>query len=95
MDPRLIPQAAIAPVFKLDATKLPGYTGIDMPGSGYALFKLAKVDAGEKLDEQRRQAMLAQLGKLAMQEEVQTYLAALRARYKVEINKAALESKDK
>lgn len=95
MDPRLIPQAAIAPVFKLDATKLPGYTGIDMPGTGYALFKLAKVDAGEKLDDQRRQAMLAQLGKLAMQEEVQTYLAALRARYKVEINKAALEVKDK
>jgi peptidyl-prolyl cis-trans isomerase D len=95
MDPRLIPQAAVAPIFKLDATKLPGYTGIDMPGTGYALFKLAKVDAGEKLDDTRRQAMLAQLNKLAMQEEVQTYLAALRTRYKVEINKAALEVKDK
>ena len=95
MDPRLIPQAAVAPIFKLDAAKLPGYTGIDMPGTGYALFKLAKVDAGEKLDDTRRQAMLAQLNKLAMQEEVQTYLAALRTRYKVEINKAALEVKDK
>lgn len=95
LDPRLIPQAAVAPVFKLDSTKLPAYTGIDMPGTGYALFKLSKVDAGEKLDDQRRQAMLTQLGKLAMQEEVQTYLAALRARYKVEINKAALEVKDK
>lgn len=95
MDPRLIPQAAVAPIFKLDAAKLPGYTGTEMPGTGYALFKLAKVDAGEKLDDARRQSMLAQLNKLAMQEEVQTYLAALRARYKVEINRAALEVKDK
>jgi peptidyl-prolyl cis-trans isomerase D len=39
--------------------------------------------------------MLGQLGKLAIQEEVQTYLTALRSRYKVEINNAALEIKDK
>lgn len=95
LDPRLIPQAAMAPIFKLDATKLPAYTGVEMPGTGYALFKLSKLDAGEKLDDQRRQSMQAQLSKLAVQEEVQTYLAALRARYKVEINKAALEVKDK
>ena len=95
LDSRLIPPAALAPVFRLDAGKLPGYAGVEMPGAGYALFKLSKVDAGEKLDAQRRQGMLGQLDKMAMQEEVQTYLAALRARYKVEINKAALETKDK
>jgi peptidyl-prolyl cis-trans isomerase D len=95
LDPRLIPQAAVAPIFKLDATKLPAYTGVEMPGTGYALFKLSKLDAGEKLDDQRRQSMQAQLSKLAVQEEVQTYIAALRARYKVEINKGALEVKDK
>lgn len=95
LDSRLIPPAAMAPVFKLDSGKLPGYTGVEMPATGYSLFKLTKVDAGENLDAQRRQAMLGQLDKLAMQEEVQTYLAALRTRYKVEINKAALEVKDK
>jgi peptidyl-prolyl cis-trans isomerase D len=95
LDPRLIPQAAVAPVFKLDAAKLPAYTGVEMPGTGYALFKLSKLDAGEKLDDQRRQTMQAQLNKLAVQEEVHTYIAALRARYKVEINKGALEVKDK
>ena len=95
LDPRLIPQVALAPVFKLDSSKLPGYVGVEMPGAGYSLFKLTKVDAGEKLDAQRRQGMIGQLDKLATQEEVQTYLAALRTRYKVEINKAALETKDK
>ena len=43
----------------------------------------------------RKQAMLRQLNTLAAQEEVQSYLAALRSRYKVEINTAALESQDK
>lgn len=95
LDPRLISPAAVAPVFRLDTAKLPAYTGVEMPSAGYALFKLIKVDAGEVIDEQRRQAMLGQLGKLAVQEEVQTYLTALRARYKVEINPAALEVADK
>ncbi len=95
LDARLISPAALGLVFKLDSGKLPSYAGIEMPGAGYSLFKLTKVDAGEKLDAQRRQAMIGQLEKLAMQEEVQTYLAALRTRYKVEINKAALETKEK
>lgn len=95
LDPRLIPQAAVAPVFKLEAGKLPAYAGVELPDTGYALFKLMKVDAGDKLDDARRQGMLRQLSSLANQEEIQVYLAALRSRYKVEINPAALELKEK
>jgi peptidyl-prolyl cis-trans isomerase D len=96
LDPRQLPQAAIGPVFKLDGSKLPAYAGVELPGAGYALYKLVKVDAGEKLDDNRRQAMTEQLANLANQEEVQLYLAALRSRYKVEINESTLlETKDK
>lgn len=95
LDPRQIPQAAIAPVFKLESGKLPAYTGVELPETGYALFKLIKVDAGDKLDEARRSGMMRQLSNLASQEEVQLYLAALRSRYKVEINQAVLEAKEK
>lgn len=95
LDPRPIPSAAVATVFKMDASKLPGYAGVDLPGSGYALFKLVKLNPGEALDEARKQAMLRQLNTLLAQEDVQGYLAALRARHKVEINTAALESKEK
>ena len=95
LDPRPIPPAAVATVFKMDAGKLPGYAGVDLPGSGYALFKLVKLNPGEALDEARKQAMLRQLNTLLAQEDVQGYLAALRARHKVEINTAALESKEK
>jgi peptidyl-prolyl cis-trans isomerase D len=93
MDSRLIPPVAVPAVFKMDTGKLPAYTGVELPGVGYALFKLNKVSAGEKLDEARLQSMLKQLASLNAQEEVQLYLASLRSRYKVVINPSALEAK--
>ena len=95
MDSRLIPPVAVPAVFKMDTVKLPAYTGVELPGTGYALFKLSKVNTGEKLDEARQQSMLKQLANLSAQEEVQLYLASLRSRYKVVINQAAVEAKDK
>jgi len=95
MDARLLPPPAAQAVFRMETGKLPSYTGVELPGSGYALYKLTKLDAGEKLDDASKQGMLKQLGNLVAQEEVQLYLAALRSRYKVEVNVAALESKDK
>jgi peptidyl-prolyl cis-trans isomerase D len=95
MDARLIPPVAAPAVFKMDTAKLPSYAGVELPGTGYALFKLTKVDAGEKLDDARKQAMLTQLGNLSAQEEMRLYLDSLRARYKVEINQSALETKEK
>jgi len=95
LDPRQIPQPAAPAVFRMETGKLPSYAGVVLPGSGYALFKLVKVDAGAALDDARRQALTRQLATLGMQEDVQGYLAALRSRYKVEINKAALETKER
>ncbi|WP_153147700.1 SurA N-terminal domain-containing protein [Dechloromonas sp. H13] len=95
LDHGALPPVAVPAVFRMEAAKLPAFAGVELPGSGYALFRLNKLETGEALDEARKQAMLRQLATLEMQEEVQSYLAALRARYKVEINKAALEAKDK
>jgi peptidyl-prolyl cis-trans isomerase D len=95
LDPRQIPQPAAPTVFKMDTSRLPGYAGVDLPGAGYALYKLVGVNAGDALDDARKQALLRQLNTLEAQEEVQSYLAALRSRYKVEVNTAMLEAKDK
>ena len=95
LDHGALPPAAVPTVFRMETAKLPAFAGVELPGSGFALFRLNKVEAGEALDEARKQAMLGQLANLEMQEEVQSYLAALRHRYKVEINQAALEAKDK
>ena len=95
LDPRQIPPPAAPAVFRMETGKLPSYAGVVLPGSGFALFKLSKVDAGAALDDARRQALMRQLATLSMQEDVQGYLAALRSRYKVEINKAALETRER
>ena len=95
LDHAAIPQPAVQTVFRMETAKLPAFAGVELPGSGYALFRLNKVETGEVLDAARKQSMLNQLATLEMQEEVQSYLAALRSRYKVEINKAVLEAKDK
>lgn len=95
MDARLIPPPAVPAVFKADVSKLPAYAGVELPGAGYALFKIAKLDVGEKLDDARRLAMVRQIGSLEAQEEIRMYLTALRNRYKVDINKAAMEAKER
>lgn len=91
MDAKAIPPAAAPAVFKLDGSKLPAYVGVDLPGSGYALYKLGKVEADSKLDPGLKNELVRQLYSISSQEELRGYLSALRSRYKVEINKAALE----
>jgi peptidyl-prolyl cis-trans isomerase D len=94
LDAGQLPAPALSAIFKLDVAKLPAYAGVEMPGTGFALFKFVKVEAGEKIDDARQQGMLRQLNQLYTQEDVMAYLAALRSRYKVEINKVALESRE-
>ena len=49
----------------------------------------------EKLDEEQRKALQQELASILAQEDLSAYLNALRARYRVEINKTALESKER
>lgn len=95
LDSRAISPLEAQAVFRLETAKLPAYTGVELPGSGYALVRLNKIVPGDKIDDATRNGMTQQLGNLMAKEEIQLYLAALRARYKVEINQAALEVKDK
>ena len=90
MDARLMPPQAAPLVFRMDKSKLPGYAGVDLPGKGYALYRLSKVTPGAALDTARRQGLQGQLRSLAAQQEVAMYLSALRARYKVDVNEKAL-----
>ena len=93
-DARQVSQEALKAIFRSDASKLPAYVG--SPGSGgYTLYKLIKVSHPDTTDEQRRQAVRREYAALLGQEEFHAYLAGLRTRYKIDINKAMLESKDR
>jgi peptidyl-prolyl cis-trans isomerase D len=95
MDASRLPPPAIPAVFRMNTDKLPSYAGVEIRGTGYLLYRLNKVEAGEKLDDVRRQGLLGQLRSLAAQEDMQMYVSALRSRYKVEINEKALNSSER
>ncbi len=94
MQSRDLPPAAVRAVFKAEVQKLPAYAGASV-GGAYVLYKIVKVNAPEKLDESRRNALQNEYAHILAQEELSAYLNALRARYKIDINKAALESRER
>lgn len=91
---RELPQAALQAIFKANVEKLPTYVGASMDGA-YVLYKIAKVTPPENLDEGQRKALQQEFASILAQEDLSAYLNALRTRYRVEINKTALESKER
>lgn len=89
-----LPPDAVRAIFRTDASKLPAYAGVAVPG-GYALFRISQVkplaSAGD--DVPRARALRDQYARIVADEEFAAWLATLRQRYPVTINKAALEAK--
>lgn len=91
--PGMTPDALRA-LFKPSADKLPAYASVETPPVGSAIFKITAVNKSPvKPDDPRLKAAQSQLAQLASGEELNAYLAALRSRYKVNINTAAIEAK--
>ena len=84
---------ALRKIMTVDASKLPAYTGIDAGDKGYAIYRVSKVVAGEfKAGAQSAEEVMG-IDRQAGAEQVDAYIASLRARAKVEINRANLEKK--
>ncbi|HRD90147.1 MAG: SurA N-terminal domain-containing protein [Candidatus Accumulibacter sp.] len=94
-DPRQLSPAAARAIFSADVHKLPAYVGAATGDAGYVLYKIVKVVQPEGLDEARRQALQREYALILGQEDFAAYLAGLRQRYKIDINKAALERKER
>ncbi|MDP2821547.1 MAG: SurA N-terminal domain-containing protein [Sulfuritalea sp.] len=91
-----LPPDALRAVFKADAAKLPAHAGVASPGNGYALYRISSVKAGESgKDDPRGSALVQQYARLVAEEEFSAWMATLKEKYSVEINKTALESKDR
>ena len=93
--PNLAPDAVRA-VFKADTARLPSHAGAAVPG-GYALYRITQVKpyaaAGE--EPPRAKALRDQYRRTIAEEEFSGWLAVLRQRYPVEINKTVLEAKER
>lgn len=93
--PNLTPEAVRA-VFQADAAKTPAYAGASIPG-GYALYRISQVKpyvpaaAGE--EPPRVKALRQQYERTVAEEEFAAWMMTLRERFEVDINRAALETK--
>lgn len=86
------PPVAARAVFQAPVGKLPAYVGVALDNGDYALYRISKVSQPESIDETRRRAIQREYAGLTAQEDFAAYLAALRARIKVEINQKAIET---
>ncbi|WP_227814583.1 SurA N-terminal domain-containing protein [Nitrogeniibacter aestuarii] len=86
-----LPPILMQPIFAADAQKLPAYTGVAMSGAGYALFRVDAVKAAEVTkDDERIKAIQEQYGQMLGNQDLRAFLNALRSKYDVKINAAAL-----
>jgi peptidyl-prolyl cis-trans isomerase D len=90
--PGALAPAAARAIFAAPTAKLPTYVGVASPG-GYQLFRISQVKAATGDGDAQAQAMRQQYERAVAEEEFSAWLAALKARYPVEINQAALEAK--
>ncbi len=89
-----VPAAALQAIFRADVQKLPSYVGVELPNDGgYALYKIMAVKPLDKVDDDRRRVLQRDYTTLVAQEDFAAYLSSLRKRYKVEINKPALDAR--
>jgi peptidyl-prolyl cis-trans isomerase D len=90
LDPR-----AIGPIFRADADKLPAYVGVDLPPTGYGLYRVAKVTAGKEADENKRRANETGLARQEAREAYQAFIGSLRSRADIEIFENNLAAKER
>ncbi|MGE5615618.1 MAG: peptidylprolyl isomerase, partial [Bacillota bacterium] len=87
-----LPPQVIDRVFRVDRSKLPAYVGVETP-AGYALVQVTKVIDIDKVDDAKRQAMVAQLKDMVAATELEATLTSLRERVGVKVKADALEKR--
>lgn len=88
--PPINPTAAIA-VLKADATKLPAYVGVEIPGQGYGVYRINKVSQAANPDQNRRTQEAQQIANLLGQAQLFAFIEALKAKAEAKITVTASE----
>ena len=91
-EPPFNPTGAIA-ALKADVTKLPAYVGVELPGQGYAVYRIGKVAQPAQPDQARRQQEAEQIGGIVGQQEMLNYIEALKVKAKAKVTAKAAQTK--
>jgi len=86
----LHPEAAQS-VFGADTAKLPAYTGVPVSQGRFVIYRITKVKDVAETNPEQRKALAKQLTQMIGQEQYIAYLASLRERADVKIDRKRLE----
>jgi peptidyl-prolyl cis-trans isomerase D len=81
-----INQTAAIAVLKADASKLPAYVGVEVPGQGYGVYRISKVSQPAQPDQARRKQEAEQITQVLGQAEMYGYVEALKQKAKAKVN---------
>lgn len=82
--PTINPVAAVD-VLKADASKLPAYVGVDVPGQGFGVYRIGKVSQAAAPDAARRKSELEQISGAIGQQDMHDYVEVLKQKAKVKV----------
>jgi peptidyl-prolyl cis-trans isomerase D len=88
----LSPQA-LAEIMKADTAKLPAYVGVEVPGMGYSVYRIGKVQQPATPDAARRKSEEEQIANVIAQQEMFDYVEALKHKAKVKLLSGAIVAK--
>jgi peptidyl-prolyl cis-trans isomerase D len=87
--PRDLPRPLLDAALKASVAKLPAFVGVPLGDQGYAIAKILKTAGRDPVVADPTKSM-AQYAQVWAEAEAQAYFAALKSRFKVSVNEAAL-----
>jgi len=92
-DPKGVPGEVLRQAFKADTGKLPSYSGTEIPGGGYALVRVSKVQEVAEGAKDKQNAIAQTLRQVAAQAELAAYLGSLKKKTETKVRPEAIERK--
>jgi peptidyl-prolyl cis-trans isomerase D len=79
-------------VFKIDASTLPAYAGVDIKNVGYTLIRVSRVDSTIPEDEAEMKVTQAEVQEALAAEYISGYLGSLKSKADITVNKQLLNA---
>ncbi|ARO86304.1 peptidylprolyl isomerase [Nitrosospira lacus] len=92
-EPQGLDNETLRTVFKAEATRLPSYAGMENSQGGFTLIRISRVIEPVPAEVSERKTFARQLQQVHAQEELTSYLAAVRKQYDVTVRNESLEKK--
>jgi peptidyl-prolyl cis-trans isomerase D len=92
-DPKGLPGEILRQAFKADTGNLPAYAGTEMPGGGYALVRVGKVQEVAEGAKDKENAIAQTLRQVAAQAELAAYMDSLKKKTETRIRPEVIERK--